>query len=141
MTRKSDAGTVWIYAIPVVLMCICVCFRSKDNVLKQYIVTDKGANKIVYRPIDDTRTKYVMNFDGDTIDPRGGFYKYIRLGDTITGPARFMSQPLSKSWCYQGMRPPTPVPTIHTVQGRTLREWRKISERDSVINEMRQRQR
>lgn len=112
----------------------CTNDRCQD-----YVITDKGANKIVYHSIANPSVNHVMTFDGDTIDPRGGFYPYLNIGDTIRGNTRFMNEPVNKSWYYRGMRLATSVAAIQTVNGRTLKELREIACRDSLIRKIKQR--
>ena len=130
------------YSFVFAVMLGGVAFRTCTNDRYQdYVITDKGANKIVYHSIANPGVNHIMTFDGDTIDPRGGFYSYLNIGDTIRGNTRFMNEPVNKSWYYQGMRPAMPVTSIYTANGRTLNELREIARRDSLMREIKTKQR
>lgn len=140
MTDKENfnAGMV-ITVVPFAMFIVAAMAFAKcdsDNSFDDYVITDKGANKIVYHSIANPGINHVMTFDGDTIDPRGGFYPYLNIGDTIKGNARFMNEPVNKSWYYQGRRPAMPVTSIYKANGRTLNELREIARRDSILREM-----
>lgn len=104
-----------------------------------YIVTAKGANKIKYYPITGTKDLHIMNFDGDTVFAKGGWYPYINVGDTIQGQVRYMNEPTVDSWYYASVRFLTPVTTIQKLNGKGLDDIRKIAHRDSLMREMKQR--
>lgn len=138
----ADAWTVFaMMGVMLTVGALMVVKCTTDNETDDYVITARGANKIVYHSIANPGVNHVMTFDGDTIDPRGGFYPYLNIGDTITGNARFMNNPVNKSWYYQGLRPPVPVTTIRTVNGRTLKELRENARRDSLIREINTKQR
>ena len=66
------------YSFVFAVMLGGVAFRTCTNDRYQdYVITDKGANKIVYHSIANPGANHIMTFDGDTIDPRGGFYPYL----------------------------------------------------------------
>lgn len=130
------------YSFVFAVMLGGVAFRTCTNDRYQdYVITDKGANKIVYHSIANPGVNHIMTFDGDTIDPRGGFYPYLNIGDTIRGTANFMNKPVNNSWYYGGMRPVTTVTAIRTVNGHTLKELREIARRDSLMREIKTKQR
>ncbi len=141
--ENFNAGMV-ITVVPFAMFIVGAMAFAKcdsDNRNDDYIITDKGANKIVYHSIANPGVNHVMTFDCDTIDPRGGFYPYLNIGDTIRGNTRFMNEPVNKSWYYQGMRPAMPVTSIYTANGRTLNELREIARRDSLMREIKTKQR
>lgn len=143
MAKKNDLrvfGLQLVLMMPVVVAGILVAKCMDDNATEQYVVSDKGANKIEYYSIQNPNNTHVMTFDGDNIFKNGGWYPYINIGDTIVGTARFMNEPVNKSWYYASLRCPTPVTAIQHVNGRRLDAVRKIAHRDSIMREMNNRQ-
>ncbi|MDE5615282.1 MAG: hypothetical protein K2I81_00410 [Alphaproteobacteria bacterium] len=140
--ENFNAGMV-ITVVPFAMFIVAAMVFAKcstDNT-DDYIITDKGANKIVYHSIANPGVNHVMTFDGDTVFKEGGFYPYLNVGDTITGNSRFMNEPVNYSLYYQGLRPPVQMTTIRTARGHTLRELREIARRDSLMREIKTKQR
>ncbi len=141
--ENFNAGMV-VFVVPFAALIVGAMAFAKcdsDNRNDDYIITDKGANKIVYHSIANPGVNHVMTFDGDTVFRAGGFYPYLNVGDTIHGNTRFMNDPVNNSWYYQGLRPPVPMTTIRTANGRTLNELREIARRDSLMREIKTKQR
>lgn len=129
MAKKNNLsgfGLQMFLVIPVALLGMLAVKYMGDNVAEQYIVSDKGANKIEYYSIQNPNDRHIMTFDGDTIFKNGGWYPYVNIGDTIIGNTRFMNEPVNKSWYYASLRSPTPVTTIQHVNGRTLSVMREM---------------
>lgn len=103
----------------------------------RYIVTDKENNKISYHPISNPNDVHVMTFDDDTTTM--GLYRYLNVGDTITGAARKFSDPVVKSTAIS-VRPPIRHYIIETVNGTNLDYLRNVARRDSVLRDMGARQ-
>lgn len=123
MAKKNNLrafGLQLILMMPVAFVGIVVVKCTDDSNTEQYVVSDKGANKIEYYSINNHDDKHIMTFDGDTIFKNGGWYPYINIGDTIVGNSRFMNEPVNKSWYYASLRSATPVTAIRHVNGRTL---------------------
>lgn len=132
MAKKNNLrifGLQLALVMPVMLVGILAAKCAENNSNEQYVVSDKGANKIEYYSIQNPDNRHVMTFDGDTIFKNGGWYPYINIGDTITGKARFMNDSVNPSWYYATMRSPTPVTAIEQVNGRKLDAVRKMRTR------------
>lgn len=145
MMEKENFNTgMVVYVGPFAMLIVAAMAFAKcsvDNKSDDYVITDKGANKIVYHSIANPGVNHVMTFDGDTVFQGGGFYPYLSVGDTIAGNTRFMNEPVNYSLYYQGLRPPVPMTTIRTANGRTLNELREIARRDSLMREIKTKQR
>ncbi|MDE6250813.1 MAG: hypothetical protein K2M34_04240 [Alphaproteobacteria bacterium] len=143
MAKKNNLrvfGLQLILVMPVAIFGMLAAKCMGDNATEQYIVSDKGANKIEYYSIQNSNDMHVMTFDGDTIFKNGGWYPYVNIGDTIVGNARFMNEPVNKSWYYASLRSPTPVTAIRYVNGRELTAARDMARRDSIMREINNRQ-
>lgn len=131
-------SSAMLILITVVSLGITNLFSSESN---QYIVTDKSNNKILYRLAGNPNYIYTMTFDDDIVFQNGGFYPYINIGDTIDGNTSAMSCNLiNRSWYYQGFFPPVKRSAIVRVNGRNFYELRETARRDSLIREMKQKQ-
>lgn len=143
MAKKNNLrtfGVQLVLVVPVALLGVLAAKSIDDNTDGQYVVSDKGANKIEYYSIQNPDDKHIMAFDGDTIFKNGGWYPYVNVGDTIVGKARFMDDPVNESYYYASLRCPTPVTAISQVNGRKLDAVREIARRDSLVREMQVRQ-
>lgn len=96
-----------------------------------YIVTDKYDSKIKYRSVSNYSADHIMTFEADTGHMSPGFYPYIKIGDTISGPARFMDKPFVSSQIMY-VRPPSRVFVIKKINGMNMKD---------IIREMNQKQR
>ncbi|MBD5391585.1 hypothetical protein HDR66_02145 [bacterium] len=135
----KDTAVSSVAIIGVVAMIGCGILNKFGT--GKYIVTEKGENKIAYRSMYNPYDAHVMTFDGDTIWPDGGWYPYINVGDTISGPSNVMNAETAESVCYHGLRVPIRTMTIETVNGHALSKVRKIARRDSIMKEMKTKQR
>lgn len=96
----------------------------------RYIVVNKKDGKIVYYSPSNPNFLYIMTFDEAT--KSGGFYDYINIGDTITGAARNLGNNTlvtAEMDC-----------AIETVNGKNLLELREIARRDSMMHNIKTRQ-
>lgn len=98
----------------------------------RYVVTDKWNNNIEYYSISNPAERHIMHFDADAT-----WYPYISVGDTIRGRSKFMNEPLSHSKYYDIVGVGS---TICDVNGYDENTLPKIVARDSIIRQMKQRQ-
>ncbi|MCM1294244.1 MAG: hypothetical protein NC311_01630 [Muribaculaceae bacterium] len=139
--NKSRVFELQLFLLmPVAMIGVLASKCISNNEHGQYVVSAKGANKIEYYSIQNPQNKHIMEFDGDTIFKNGGWYPYVNIGDTISGKARFMNEPVNKSWYYSSLRCPTPLTTIEQVNGCKLGTVREIARRDSLMREIQSHQ-
>jgi len=126
------------------LLTYAFCLRKEiGRDVSKYIVTDKVDKKISYRSLSQPYDMHVMTFYGDTAEMAPGYYPFIKVGDTITGRPREMSKPVVKS---QIIKPRIGMKTVKSyvidaVNGKKLDELKEIALRDSMIYNMKHRQR
>lgn len=119
-----------------------ICVVAKDGTRK-YIVNNKGDNKICFEDLDSMRTQRVMDFSLDTDSAMRDYYKYINVGDTLSGNA-LNNNLVIRPFSYHGFAA-TKEPKITKINGHNARaviaSRADVARRDSIVREMKTKQR
>jgi len=90
---------------------------------KDYVVTDKAENSIVFSGVNKDTLTRVMQFKD--VDYGMEYYKYINVGDT-----------LKLAFANKGFG--INCSRIKKINGKSLGEMRKLAKRDSLVHKIRQ---
>ena len=111
---------------------------------EKYVVTSKADNKIEYKSVRGGAA-HVLDFSPVTdqgadaeYKKRLMYYDYINSGDTIRGAAELKYEPVPKAWA-RGTRGVYQT-NVQRVNGHKLYEWIEMARRDSVIRNMKIRE-
>ena len=111
------------------------CSSNDDS---KYIVKYRTDSVIVYAPLSDQNDLHIMELDKCKYQYEMRDYKYIKRGDTISGRTSYLKEHVAQP-VVPGRR--GNVAIIWTVNGRSLNVVREIARRDSIMNEMKTKQR
>lgn len=99
---------------------------------KDYVVTDKAENSIIFSGVNKDTLTRVMQFKD--VDYGMEYYKYINVGDTLK--LAFVNKGLVYKNYFSciGIN----CPRIKKINGKSLGEMRKLAKRDSLVHKIRQ---
>ncbi|MBD5401052.1 hypothetical protein HDR61_04925 [bacterium] len=140
LTENQKAAIVFTttaLGLAVFTYALMLAFMREDK----YIVSEKGDKVITYHPVSNPNERHTMTFKRDTADGVPGFWPYINVGDTITGRAHYLNRDsitsvgMNPRWGYH-------MHAITTLNGKTLNDVRRdAARRDSIVRQMKQKQR
>lgn len=122
-----NAFAPWVIIFGGTFLMVYV-FRGPSG---RYVVIKKENNKIVYYSTYNPNFLHTMTFDDSAKST--GFYKYINVGDTITGTSRRLNKFVSESNAAAGC-------AIEAVNGKNLLELQEIARRDSMMHRIKTKQ-